>query len=65
VLRFRPLGNVFIGASFQPANDVTGVAPRRDQNDGHEGQIFIGFELAANLKAVHSRHHDIEQDQIR
>ena len=59
------LGQIFVGARFEPGDDVLGVGFCGDQDDRHERQIGVGLQLPADFDAVELRHHDVEQDQIR
>ena len=36
-----------------------------DEDDGNPLEIVVGFELFAHLVAVHLRHIDVQQDQVR
>ena len=59
------LGQIFVGPGLEPCDHIPGIGPGRHQNDGHERQLGILLEPAANLDAVDLGHHDVEQDQIR
>ena len=52
------------GAEFEATCLVAGVVMRRDEDDGNVTRQRVGLELAANLEAIHARHHDVEQDQV-
>ena len=47
--------------SFQP---VMLVRQCRDHDHGYQVGVGIGFDFLARFKAVHARHHDVEQHQV-
>jgi hypothetical protein len=59
------LGQIFVGPGLEPRDHIPGIGPGRHQNDGHERQLGILLEPAADLDAVDLGHHYVEQDQIR
>ena len=58
------LGQEIVGPGFQAAQPVGGVRQRRHHDDRKIGGTRVGLQPAANLKAVHARHHHVEQDYI-
>ena len=36
-----------------------------DEDDGNSLELFVGFKVFAHLVAVHLRHIDVEQNQVR
>ena len=59
------LADVVVGAAVQPLHHVLGLAERRDQDDGDEGERVVVLDAPGDLVAVHPRHHHVEQDQVR
>ena len=48
------------------SNDAVGLfTSRREHQDGNARVSFVPPELAAYLKSVHSREHEVEDDQVR
>ena len=58
------LGEEIIGARFQPAHAVGRRIERGHHHHRNEMGRRIGLQPAAHLKAVHLRHHHVEQNQI-
>jgi len=58
------LGDVINGPKFQALFLILNLALRREENHGDVHGPWISFESLTNLIAIHSRHHDIEQNQI-
>ena len=58
------LGEIFVGAGFEPGDDVLGVGLGRAQDDRRERHRRIVLDPLADLDAVDLRHHDVEQDQV-
>ena len=58
------LGQEIVGAGFQAAHAVGRAVERGHHHHGNEMRRRIGFQPAANLKAVHVGHHDVEQDDV-
>ena len=59
------LGQEVVGAGLEAAHPVLGLVEGRhhDHRDVQGGRI--GLDAAAHLDAVHSRHHHVEQDDVR
>ena len=53
--------NVFVRAEPKAADLVDIAAPGRHH---HDGRVDLPADTAADLKSVHARQHDIEQDQV-
>ena len=51
-------------ARFEAAAFVLGVRQRGQKDDGHAASGRVGLELAADLVAVHLRHHHVEHDEV-
>src|SRR5665648_216909 len=59
------LVDVIDGADLETLLLVDRVSFRREEDDGDFSRLGIRLEPAANLVAVHARHHHVEQDQVR
>ncbi len=59
------LGQIFVGPRLEPRDDVPRVGFRRDEDDRHERKRRIVLQQAADVEAVHLRHHDVEQHEVR
>ena len=57
-------GQEIVGAGFQAADAVGRAVERGHHHDGNEMRRRIGFQPAADLKAVHVGHHDVEQHDV-
>ena len=53
-----------IRSRLEPLDLVFGLA-RRDHDDGQVGGGRVGPEPAADLVAVHARHENVEEDEVR
>src|SRR5579859_4769788 len=60
----KGLGNIVHAAAFQRANDQPLVVGRRQKNDGNLSPIQVRANSTANLKSVHLRHEQVEQDEV-
>ncbi len=58
------LGDEIVGAGFQPLHLVGGLIERRHHDDRHVRRLGRGLDAAADLEAVHARHHDVEQHHV-
>src|SRR5262245_297402 len=58
----KRLGDVVVGAELEADYFVHFLATGSEHDDGNRGPL--GFELFANVEAAHSRHHDVEDDQV-
>ena len=58
------LGQKIVGASLQAAHAISHLVERGHHNDRDMRGRRIAFQPAADLEAVHVRHHDIEQDNV-
>ena len=63
-LALEGLGNVVVGARFQPPDDVFVFAPGRDQEHGDRPQPLVLFQLAQHLEAVHAGHHHVQENGV-
>ena len=61
LLGVKRLDDVVIGTQLKAQHLVIGLALGGQHDDGG---VVLGADLAADLPAVHDRHHDIEQHQI-
>ena len=59
------LGNVIYRPGVQSFQFTLLGRPGRDEYYGYGAGIFRSFEFLTNLNAAHSRHHDIQQDEVR
>ena len=59
------LGDVVVGAEFEPLFHLEHELARREQDDGNVGRAGIVSEVVTHLKAVHHGHHDVADDQCR
>ena len=64
VFRVR-LADEIVGAAFDAADDVLRVVERGDEDHGNVAQGRIGLDGAAQVVAIHFRHDDIGQYQVR
>ena len=60
----------WLGEIIHPANGkrlhfVQLLGESTDEDDGNRLEIVVGFEVFAYLVAVHLRHIDVQQDQVR
>ncbi len=58
------LGEEIVGARLQPAHAVGGLIERGHHDHRDVVGYRVGLELAADLEAVHVRHHDVEQHDV-
>ena len=58
------LGQEVVGAALQPAHPVGDLIERGDEDNGNMMRLGIGLQAAARFKAVHARHHDVEQYDV-
>jgi hypothetical protein len=58
------LGQVVLGAEFDPFHHVVQVGQGRDHDDRNPPQPGIGLDPGQGLEAVQFRHHGVEQDQV-
>ncbi len=54
-----------VGAGLEPAHLALDVGERGEQDDRHEAGRAPRLEPAADLEAVETRHHEVEQDGVR
>ena len=57
-------GDVIHRTQLETLDDVGGVSLRREKDDRDLAPLLGGLELAAGFKAVHLRHHHVQQDQV-
>ena len=62
--RIHRFGDVICGAQLETVFLIRGLVHRRQEDDRHIFGRFIFLQSAADLVAVHLRHHDVEQDQV-
>ncbi len=63
--RAHRLRHVIDGAELEAAGLVFGAVHRGDEHDGYVVAVLRRAKAPQHLVAVHARHHDVEQDQIR
>ena len=61
LLGVKRLDDVVIRAQLKTQHLVVGLALSGQHDDGG---VVLGAELAADLPAVHDRHHNVQQDQV-
>ena len=54
------LGEIVVGARVEPAHDVFPPVLRREQDQVRGNAALLGADRAAQVDAVQSRHHPIE-----
>ena len=54
-----------VRARVEARHAVGRLVERRDHHDGNMRGLGIGLDAAADFEAVHARHHDVEQHDIR
>ncbi len=59
------LGQEVVGTAFQAAHAIVRIGQRGHHHDGDMLGLLQGLEPPAGLEAVHVRHHDVEQDDVR
>ena len=59
------LDHVVVGADLEPEHAIDLVTLGGQHHDGQRGGRGILAEAPAHLEAVHRRHHEVEQDEIR
>ncbi len=62
-VRYR-FGQEIVGAGLEPAHAVGRAVQRRHHHHRNEMGCRVGLQPAADLKTVHVRHHDVEQDDV-
>ena len=58
------LGEIIVGARLKAARLVLHLFQRGEEHDRHLGGLRHLAQAPANLVAVQSRHHDVEQHQV-
>ena len=61
----KGFGEIILRAQFDPFDHAAQIGHGRDDDHRNVAPFGLGLQLAQNLKAIHLRHHNIEQDQIR
>ena len=59
------LGDVIHPADGERLHLVQVLVEGADEDDGDPPEVFIGLQVLAHLIAVHLRHVDVQQDQVR
>jgi len=59
------LGHEVVAARRTRPGFILAHRVRRDRDDWHRTQCWVGFEAACRLVAVHDRQLDVHQDEIR
>ncbi len=57
-------GEIISSAQFEALDDVVDLGFCGDEQDGDVTGMRLGFENPADFVAVHTRHHDIEEDEV-
>ena len=58
------LGEEIVGAGLEPLHLVRRLVERRDHDHRHVHGPGRALDAAADLEAVHARHHDVEQHHV-
>ena len=58
------LGDVVVGARFEPLHFILGGVERRLHDDRNERQTLVRLDLPRDLDPTDFGHHDVEQDQV-
>jgi hypothetical protein len=58
------LGQKVVGPRLEPLHPVSRLIERRDDDHRYVLRAQLGFDAAAGLEAIHTRHHHIEQHDI-
>ena len=58
------LGQEVVGAGLKSRQPVGGLIQRRHHDNRNMRSRRVGLEAAADLEPVHSRHHDVEQNDV-
>jgi hypothetical protein len=58
------LGDEIVCAAIDRPLHIAKLMERGNHNDGDMGGRRVIFQLAADLKAAHFRHHNVEQDEV-
>jgi hypothetical protein len=58
------LGEEVVGADFETADAVGRLIERGDHQHRNVLRLLAGLQAAANLEAIHFRHHDVEEDDV-
>src|SRR5262245_5057494 len=58
------LAHIVHGAQFEPLDDVGSLGLGRQEDDRNLAPLLGGLKLPASLKAVHLRHHNVQQDEV-
>ena len=64
-LHLKWLGDVIHPADGKRLHLVQLLGESADEDDGNPLEIVVGFEVFAHFVAVHLRHIDVQQDQVR
>ena len=59
------LGNVIVRAKFVSAQDILVLNLGRQKNDGNSRRVCHAFQVCQDFQAVHFRHHNVEDNQVR
>ena len=59
------LGDEIVGARVEALDSILGLLERHDQHHRNQARAGLGLERAADVEAAWTRHHDVEQDEIR
>lgn len=58
------LGEEIVGTAFQRLDPVGDLGKRRHHDHRNVRGVRIGLDPAADVEAIHLRHHDVEQDDV-
>ncbi len=58
------LREVILGAGLDAADNALNLIQRGDHDDGNVTQLFTGLQLQEGRIAVHTRHDQIEEDEV-
>src|SRR5262249_24216318 len=59
------LGQEVVGPGFNALDAVLYMPQRRHDDDRYEPRVGIIFENFAGFEAIHDRHHDVQEDEVR
>ena len=63
--RCTRLGQEVVGPCFDALDAVLHLSQRRHDDDGYKPRVGIIFENFADFEAIHDRHHDVQEDEVR
>src|SRR5687767_3179365 len=64
LVRMNGLGEILVRAGFDAVDAIGQIGLTGDQHHRRQARSRVGFQLAADLEAVHERHRHIEENYI-